>query len=517
MTASIDDRLRAIAGTLDRVRARDRNYEVFASRTHGYRLAPPADEALIAAWEQRRGVTLPEEYRAFITRLGSAGAGPCYGIEARGEREDEEVDVAGLPFPVLREEALALTGQLEDDDEERRRNAIRARLDELEEVPGTLRIVHAGCGGYYRLIITGELRGTIWFDEPWQPMRRDGRLLSFLDWYEGWLDGILSPGYLVDGDDVLDTDGSVEAINFAGRKLEALPPRLFARRELRRLDLRGNQLAALPEEIGRLTGLRWLNISKNALATLPESLGELTELEEISCWDNPLASLPDGIGRLRRLRRLSISTKTLARLPDSFGGLAELRDLYLGFNALESLPDSFGRLAALRELKLVENKLEALPDTLDGLIELRELDLSCNRLTDLPESLVRLPKLARLDLGRNRFRRLPRWTPWLPRVARLGLGQNPELDVADTCALLAGAPRLRDLALYGCKLTTLPDEIGALTRLEILSLAHNDLGGLPPALAKLTSLRTLYLSNNPNAKELAARARELLPNAEIRL
>jgi hypothetical protein len=45
-------------------------------------------------------------------------------------------------------------------------------------------------------------------------------------------------------------------------------------------------------------------------------------------------------------------------------------------------------------------------------------------------------------------------------------------------------------------LTSLPEEIGTLTRLEKLNLAGNELADLPQALARCTALRTLFFLNN---------------------
>jgi len=59
---------------------------------------------------------------------------------------------------------------------------------------------------------------------------------------------------------------------------------------------------------------------------------------------------------------------------------------------------------------------------------------------------------------------------------------------------LHGATRLD---LRGCALTELPPEVFALAgTLEVLDLTGNDLSSLPPALAQLTKLHTLFASNN---------------------
>jgi hypothetical protein len=46
-----------------------------AEQKHRFSLLPPLGEQEVAAYEERNGVRLPEDYRLFITRLGNGGAG----------------------------------------------------------------------------------------------------------------------------------------------------------------------------------------------------------------------------------------------------------------------------------------------------------------------------------------------------------------------------------------------------------------------------------------------------------
>ena len=55
---------------------RDSRRKVFGANGHDYKLNPPLPVSVIEAFEQRHGVSLPEDYRRFITEIGNGGAGP---------------------------------------------------------------------------------------------------------------------------------------------------------------------------------------------------------------------------------------------------------------------------------------------------------------------------------------------------------------------------------------------------------------------------------------------------------
>ena len=48
------------------------------------RWRPPLAEPAVAAWEAEHGVVLPEDYRAFITRVAGSGTRPFHGLRELG-------------------------------------------------------------------------------------------------------------------------------------------------------------------------------------------------------------------------------------------------------------------------------------------------------------------------------------------------------------------------------------------------------------------------------------------------
>ncbi len=57
-------------------------------------------------------------------------------------------------------------------------------------------ICEYGCANDGYLVVTGELRGTVWLTDGYafSPWTGDTGRLDFLSWYEAWLDEWLAPG-----------------------------------------------------------------------------------------------------------------------------------------------------------------------------------------------------------------------------------------------------------------------------------------------------------------------------------
>src|SRR3954454_16307446 len=86
MPATIDrSNVLRLLGELDR---RDPRRKVFGSGGHDYKLNPPLPTSVIEAFEERHGVSLPEDYRHFLSEIGNGGDGPHYGRLTFCEDED---------------------------------------------------------------------------------------------------------------------------------------------------------------------------------------------------------------------------------------------------------------------------------------------------------------------------------------------------------------------------------------------------------------------------------------------
>jgi hypothetical protein len=183
---------------------------VFGVDVHRFRLNPPVSEVEMVAFEQARDITLPPDYRAFLTAAGDGGAGPFYGVFPLGQADynfglhpwrevDGMVGDLSKPFPM----AYAwndLTGMPSDElsgEEQREHDRQMAVFEktycETALINGAIPICHEGCALRIYLVVTGAQTGYLWEDRRAQyagisPVRlSDGSAATFCSWYEEWL------------------------------------------------------------------------------------------------------------------------------------------------------------------------------------------------------------------------------------------------------------------------------------------------------------------------------------------
>jgi predicted nucleic-acid-binding Zn-ribbon protein len=162
-----------------KARDMDRHCLLFGAQRHRYQLGECATEDEVRRFEKQQGVELPSEYREFICTVGNGGAGPGYGIVPL-----EKCWIRGalhLPFPYTAAcDPLAHLDDSHDDSEWNR------------AYNGCMAIGTDGCGIWNLLVVTGPRRGDLWKDLASQDQGFSPTTLSFVRWYEAWLDGIVS-------------------------------------------------------------------------------------------------------------------------------------------------------------------------------------------------------------------------------------------------------------------------------------------------------------------------------------
>ena len=215
------EQLIRIQQKLTQAKAADKNLEVFGADAHQYHLNPPVSEAEALAFEEKYGVQLPECYRAFMLTVGDAKAkksdfiaGPYFGLYAFGTCVDEllyEETETYLKAPcnlspdMTQEEWEALTdnlleaeddGELEDDG-----YVIEVEDDYFAErakvFGGLLPLGSQGCTYAHALVLNGKYAGRVVNVDLDLAQPKFAFETNFLDWYERYLDEVIS-GQLLD-------------------------------------------------------------------------------------------------------------------------------------------------------------------------------------------------------------------------------------------------------------------------------------------------------------------------------
>lgn len=194
----------------------DRGVDVFGASVHRYQLNPALAEAAVSNFERLHAVTLPSEYRDFITQIGDGGAGPFYGVFPLGKMDglggqlqdwaenDGFIGVLSAPFR-FSHSWNDLDGKPDDELRETDEDEYQRRFDEFESkyfrpslTNGAIPMCHEGCALRIWLVITGKQSGSLWRDMRSEyggltPLKaRDGTPASFCDWYREWLDAALA-------------------------------------------------------------------------------------------------------------------------------------------------------------------------------------------------------------------------------------------------------------------------------------------------------------------------------------
>jgi len=180
--------------------------KVFGAEGHGFSYWKPLSISDLEEFEAKYEITLPGGYRAFITQVANGGAGPAYGmfslyraLKCRlSEIPTKKVipdDILKVPFkhtsaynPDEDDEVIAIfeqadTGEITEEE-----------LDnyELYSTAGTLTLCHEGCGCLHRLVVSGPTRGQMWLDGTSSEQGYHPLNVSFLEWYEKWLDDVIA-------------------------------------------------------------------------------------------------------------------------------------------------------------------------------------------------------------------------------------------------------------------------------------------------------------------------------------
>lgn len=182
----------------------DKDLKVFGAVDHKYILGEVVSNDAILEFEAEYNIELPNCYKAFLMNIGnggesfsSSGAGPFYGIYPLGINVNEFI--TENPKEYLKEDCV-LHPKMTDEDWEKLTEKIEE--DEISDEDynielgkiygGVLPIGTQGCSSYHAIVLNGAFKGRVVNINSERYTPQFTFESNFLDWYERWLDEVIS-------------------------------------------------------------------------------------------------------------------------------------------------------------------------------------------------------------------------------------------------------------------------------------------------------------------------------------
>ena len=207
------EQLHRIQQKLSQAKAADKDLQVFGASSHKYHLNPPLTEAEVLAFEKKYGLQLPECYRAFMLTIGDAKAkksdfiaGPYYGLYAFGTSLDsllyEKIETylkapCNLSPDMTQEEWETLSDPLLPSEEDEEDDDDKYFAERAKVFGGLLPLGSQGCTYEHALVLNGKYAGRVVNVDLDLAQPKFAFEANFLDWYERYLDEVIS-GQLLD-------------------------------------------------------------------------------------------------------------------------------------------------------------------------------------------------------------------------------------------------------------------------------------------------------------------------------
>ncbi|XP_031710087.1 leucine-rich repeat-containing protein 69 [Anarrhichthys ocellatus] len=177
-----------------------------------------------------------------------------------------------------------------------------------------------------------------------------------------------------------------------------------------------------------------------------------------------------------------LNNNSVSTLPAELLSLQHVTELNVGNNALNEVPAVLGHLESLKKLYLFSNQIIAVPpDAIDGLRNLVVLNLNHNQIQRLPPEI----KSCMSDADAGEYSVMNQISP-------------------NVCCQLYQCKDLTKLHVARNKLTSPPEGIGALAKLQVLEVAGNKLSMFPVEVQYRSSLFHMMLRHYPTLTALLA-------------
>ncbi len=199
------EQIHRIKQKLIQAKQADVDFKVFGASSHKYEINPPASINEVEAFEKEYDIQLPECYRSFILNIGNggnsyqnSGAGPFYGIYPFGKNVGDLI--YGNPEKYLKESCV-LKPNIADDYWDNITAVLHCDNTSNEDYyatigriySGVLPIGFQGCTYLHGLILNGPYKGKVVnLEMSADEAPKFTYEKNFLDWYERWLDDVIS-------------------------------------------------------------------------------------------------------------------------------------------------------------------------------------------------------------------------------------------------------------------------------------------------------------------------------------
>uniref|UniRef100_A0A8C6YCT6 Leucine-rich repeat-containing protein 40 n=1 Tax=Naja naja TaxID=35670 RepID=A0A8C6YCT6_NAJNA len=324
-------------------------------------------------------------------------------------------------------------------------------------------------------------------------------------------------------------------LNLGSNQLRNLPTEISAMKNLKQLDCTKNFLENIPPELGSMVSLEQLYLRRNKLCYLPdfhsctylkelhvgenqievlraEQLKYLNSLCVLELRDNKLKSLPDEIILLQGLERLDLSNNDISNLPCKLGNLSQLKFLALEGNPLRAIRRDILQILPVRTYFFVDDEIinpngefpmtaMTLPSqskiNMHAITVLKTLDYSEKQAVVIPDEVLNAVgdnPVSNVNFSKNNLTEIPaRIVELKESVSDINFSFNKLSSVSLELCILH---RLTHLELRNNILTSLPDEMEALTKLRIINIAFNRFKIFPNVLYRIATLEAILLGNN---------------------
>nr|POE55445.1 isoform 1 of protein suppressor of npr1-1, constitutive 1 [Quercus suber] len=271
--------------------------------------------------------------------------------------------------------------------------------------------------------------------------------------------------------------------------------------KLRFINMAGSSNLIIASDFNGVPNLEELVLAGcSNLCKLHPSIGKLKKLKLLDLEEcQELTSLPDKF-EMESLVTLNLTCcSKVKKIPEFVGNMKLLQRLLLKCTAIKTLTSSIECLTDLNILILRDCKqLVCLPNTICSLTSLKNLDLfGCSKFVNLPENLGNLEGLVELSLKGTAIEVLPSSIGRLTALESLDMTDCKNLlcHPSNICSL----KMLKNLYLSGCsKFVNLPENLGNLESLFLLSLKGTAIELLPSSVGRLTYLGYLDIRDCKN-------------------